>query len=347
MSRQLRVDRVSVAYDGFTAVREASLDLESGDIACLLGPSGCGKTSLLRAIAGFEAITTGSISLNNSELSTPKHTLPTEQRQIGMVFQDFALFPHLTVGANIGFGLSRLEAQARNQKIEEMLRLVGLGDYIASYPHQLSGGQQQRVALARALAPNPEILLLDEPFSSLDSELRESLATEVRSLLKASGVTAVLVTHDQHEAFAVADHIALMKDGVVVQAGTPQSLYQRPDAPFVAEFIGKGSVINVTVAANGALSHELGQLEPAAMLGGSGGAMSILLRPHEVVISTDSALRLPVTSRAFLGTHFLYSLALPDGQKLECLAPIESEVELGETLPIRLDLSNPTIFKSG
>jgi iron(III) transport system ATP-binding protein len=346
MSRQLRVDRVSVTYDGFTAVREASLDLEAGDIACLLGPSGCGKTSLLRAIAGFEPITTGCISLNDSELSTPKHTLPTEQRRVGMVFQDFALFPHLSVADNVGFGLSRLGKQERNQKIEEMLKLVGLGEYAASFPHQLSGGQQQRVALARALAPNPDLLLLDEPFSSLDSELRESLAAEVRALLKASGVTAVLVTHDQHEAFAVADHITLMKDGTVVQAGTPQSLYQTPDAIFVADFIGQGSVIDVTVSANGALSHQLGHLDPAVITGSHSGAVSVLLRPHEVVISSDSPVRLPVTSRAFRGTHFLYSLALPDGQKLECLADIETEVEIGETLPIRLDLSNPTIFFS-
>ncbi|MEP1595297.1 MAG: ABC transporter ATP-binding protein, partial [Halieaceae bacterium] len=241
MSRQLRVDGVSVAYGDFTAVREVSLELEAGDIACLLGPSGCGKTSLLRAIAGFEPITTGCISLNNSELSTPDHTLPTEQRRVGMVFQDFALFPHLSVADNVGFGLSTLGKQARRQKVAEMLTLVGLEQYATSFPHQLSGGQQQRVALARALAPNPDLLLLDEPFSSLDSELRESLAAEVRALLKASGVTAVLVTHDQHEAFAVADHITLMKDGGVVQAGTPRSLYQTPNAPFVADFIGQGS----------------------------------------------------------------------------------------------------------
>ena len=344
MSQQLSVDKVSVCYGGFVAVREASLALKAGDIGCLLGPSGCGKTSLLRAIAGFEPITTGSISLNDNVISNTHLVVPTEQRRVGMVFQDFALFPHLDVAGNIGFGLAALSSKERQQKVEAMLDLIGLSDQAGSFPHQLSGGQQQRVALARALAPNPEILLLDEPFSSLDSELRETLAAEVRALLKASGVTAILVTHDQHEAFAMADHITLLKDGAVIQAGTPRTLYQFPDQPFVADFIGQGSVIAVAAADNGVLNHDLGVIDPAAIPAGHSGKLRLLLRANQVIIDSNSTLHLPVTGRAFRGAHFLYTLALPDGQPLNCLATIEVEVEIGDSLPVRLELTNPTIF---
>jgi iron(III) transport system ATP-binding protein len=261
-----------------------------------------------------------------------------------MVFQDFALFPHLDVAGNIGFGLAQLSRKDRQQKVEAMLDLVGLSDQAHSFPHQLSGGQQQRVALARALAPNPELLLLDEPFSSLDSELRESLAAEVRALLKASGVTAILVTHDQHEAFAMADHITLLKDGAVIQAGTPRELYQSPDQPFVADFIGQGSVITVVASDDGILNHELGIIDPAAIPAGQSGKLRLLLRANQVVIDSNSTVRLPVTGRAFRGAHFLYTLALPDGQPLNCLATIDVEVEIGDSLPVRLELTRPTIF---
>ena len=344
MSRQLKVNKVSVRYGDFVAVREASLELQAGDIGCLLGPSGCGKTSLLRAIAGFEPITTGSISLSDREISTPQLLVPTEQRRVGMVFQDFALFPHLDVAGNIGFGLAQLSRNDRLQKVEAMLDLIGLSDLAHSFPHQLSGGQQQRVALARALAPNPELLLLDEPFSSLDSELRESLAAEVRALLKASGVTAILVTHDQHEAFAMADHITLLKDGAVIQAGTPRELYQSPEQPFVADFIGQGSVITVVASDNGILNHDLGVIDPAAIPAGHSGKLRLLLRANQVVIDSNSNVHLPVTGRAFRGAHFLYTLALPDGQQLHCLATIDVEVEIGDSLPVRLELTRPTLF---
>ena len=214
--RQLELRSVSVQYGETVAVESADLALEAGQIGCLLGPSGCGKTTLLRAIAGFEPLSAGEISLHGQQISTPSSMLPPEQRRVGMVFQDFALFPHLNVGRNVAFGLKDLAGEARQQRVEEMLELVGLAAYADRFPHELSGGQQQRVALARALAPAPEIVLLDEPFSSLDSQLREALAREVRDLLKARGVTAILVTHDQQEAFAMADQITLLHAGRIV-----------------------------------------------------------------------------------------------------------------------------------
>ncbi|HCC80243.1 MAG TPA: iron ABC transporter ATP-binding protein, partial [Methylophaga sp.] len=204
---QLLVDNISIGYAGRPVVEGISFHLKEGEIACLLGPSGCGKTSVLRAIAGFEPLMQGSIVLHGKTVSVAEFSLPPEKRHIGMVFQDFALFPHLTVAKNIGFGLQKLPRKQQQQRVAELLELVELTGAQNQYPHQLSGGQQERVALARAMAPRPDILLLDEPFSSMDSDLREQLAREVRHLLRRDGVTAIMVTHDQHEAFAMADQI--------------------------------------------------------------------------------------------------------------------------------------------
>ena len=245
MSSQLDLSEVSVRYGDFVAANAVWLSLQAGEIGCLLGPSGCGKTTLLRAIAGFEQLASGSITLHGKLISERGFTPPPEQRRVGMVFQDFALFPHLNVQRNVGFGLHTMAREQRPGRVEEMLQLVGLDAHAHAYPHELSGGQQQRVALARALAPNPELLLLDEPFSSLDSELREKLAAEVRTLLKASNVTTLLVTHDQHEAFAMADQITLLSSGKVAQAGSPFDLYHHPASEFVASFIGLGSILRL------------------------------------------------------------------------------------------------------
>ncbi|WP_217994910.1 ABC transporter ATP-binding protein [Methylogaea oryzae] len=202
---RLRLDSVSVAYGDKAVVRDVSFSVADGDIACLLGPSGCGKTTLLRAIAGFEPVVAGSIALSGAVVSNAQGGLPPERRQLGIVFQDYALFPHLDLAGNVGYGVRGLDGQALRRRIAECLELVGLAGLEGRYPHELSGGQQQRVALARAIAPKPSLLLIDEPFSNLDTALREHLAHELRQILKAGGVTAVLVTHDQQEAFAMAD----------------------------------------------------------------------------------------------------------------------------------------------
>lgn len=344
MSPQLEVREVSVHYGDFVAVREVSLALEAGDIGCLLGPSGCGKTSLLRAIAGFEPVTAGSINLHGVEISSPLHSVPPEKRRVGMVFQDFALFPHLNVADNVSFGLSGLGKTEKAQRVTELLTLVNLQASAAQFPHQLSGGQQQRVALARAMAPKPDILLLDEPFSSLDSELRETLASEVRALLKATGVTAIVVTHDQQEAFAIADKITLLRNGAVAQSGTARELYQTPAEPFVADFVGQGSVIDIGINEQGDLEHKLGTLDRDSLAIGANSRLRLLIRPEDVLVDENSALQLPVVSRAFRGEHYLYALKLPDDQTIPCLAPVDVEAEVGETLPIRLSLSRITAF---
>jgi len=241
MADLLELDHILLGYEtpqgDKVVVRDLSLGLPAGHIGCLLGASGCGKTTVLRAIAGFEPVRAGAIRLDGTELASPRTHVAPERRRVGMMFQDYALFPHLTVAGNVGFGLRRMARAQREARVAQMLEMVGLGRAADSYPHELSGGQQQRVALARALAPEPELLLLDEPFSNLDVDTREKLAAEVRDILKATGHTAVLVTHNQAEAFAIADHIGIMADGALVQWDTPENLLHRPANDFVRGFV--------------------------------------------------------------------------------------------------------------
>lgn len=241
MSDLLVLDRISLAYDTpegrVPVVTDLSLKLQNGHIGCLLGSSGCGKTTILRAIAGFEPLRSGRILLADEMISSPEHAKEPQDRQVGMMFQDYALFPHLDVEGNIGFGLRRWEKSRRRDRVSELVALVGLEEARHRYPHELSGGQQQRVALARALAPEPRLLLLDEPFSNLDVDTRERLAFEVRDILKKTGHTALLVTHNQAEAFAIADRIGVMHAGDIMQWDTPYALHNAPATPFVADFV--------------------------------------------------------------------------------------------------------------
>ncbi len=243
----LELDRISLSYaaDGGRrdVLRELSLTLETGQIACLLGASGCGKTSVLRAIAGFEPLDGGSIRLDGRLLSGEGARVEPEHRRVGMMFQDYALFPHLDVAANVGFGLRRLDAAERGRRVRALLDLVGLAGQEARRPHELSGGQQQRVALARALAPEPDLLLLDEPFSNLDVDARERLAFELRDLLKAAGRTALVVTHNQAEAFAVADRIGILNEGRLAQWDTPYGMHHHPATSDIAAFIHRDALM--------------------------------------------------------------------------------------------------------
>ena len=247
MSDFLKLDRISLAYDTpeglLPVVKDLSLGLEKGGIGCLLGASGCGKTTVLRAVAGFEPLRSGTIHLGDALLSEPGYALAPEHRHVGMMFQDYALFPHLNVERNVAFGLRRWDKQRAAKRIQELLSLTGLEESARKFPHELSGGQQQRVALARALAPEPELLLLDEPFSNLDVDTRERLAFEVRDILKSTGHTAILVTHNQAEAFAIADRIGVMQHGAIVQWDTPYGLNQQPANTFVADFIRREALM--------------------------------------------------------------------------------------------------------
>src|SRR5688500_17695086 len=293
------------------AVDGLSFRLAQGSIGCLLGPSGCGKTTALRAIAGFYPIDPGLIKAHGRVLSETGFSAPPAQRRIGMVFQDYALFPHLTVRDNVAFGLHRLSKSAREKRALAVLSVVGLADHAGRYPHQLSGGQQQRVALARALAPEPELVLLDEPFSSLDVELRERLSSEVRSVLKSLNATALLVTHDQQEAFAVADMVGVMRDGKLEQWDAPYELYHRPATRFVADFIGQGVFVQVEVTGPGEVRTEVGVVRANCAQWAAGKVVDELLRHDDVIHDDASELLAEVCQRAFRSAEFLYTLKMP------------------------------------
>ena len=354
----LQLDRIHIAYDTPTGAQEVisglSLTLAKGQIGCLLGPSGCGKTTVLRAICGFEPLAGGAITLHGVTVSDARHSMPPEKRKIGVVFQDYALFPHLSVADNIGFGLRKLPREARQARVQELLGLVGLPQAGDKYPHELSGGQQQRVALARALAPAPELLLLDEPFSNLDVDLRERLATEVRDIIKHAGTTAILVTHDQFEAFAIADEIGVMSNGTIVQWDDPYNLYHQPHTRFVADFIGRGVFMpGRHVAEAGGEAHvdiELGQLPLSACeiaeqhLANSGDSVDVLLRADDVLHDDDSPLKAQVVRKAFRGADFLYTLRLPSGREVLAYVPSHHDHAIGEMIGIRLVADHVVTF---
>jgi len=348
----LALDKVSHAYGAHAVVRELSLSLREGEIACLLGASGCGKTTVLRLIAGFEAPGAGRILLRDEVVADAKRHVPPEKRRIGMVFQDYALFPHLTVAGNIGFGLRKKSAPA-GRRVAELLDLVGLAGLDDKYPHELSGGQQQRVALARALAPHPHLLLLDEPFSNLDVELRERLSLEVRDILKRTGTAAILVTHDQHEAFAVADVVGVMHAGRIEQWDTPYNLYHRPATRHVADFVGMGIFLPGRVINRETVHIELGALKSilplecteSCMTCGKGCSLDILLRPDDIVHDDNAPVQAEVAAKAFRGADFLYTLKLASGTQVLSLVPSHHNHAIGEKIGIRLDVDHVVAFR--
>jgi iron(III) transport system ATP-binding protein len=279
-------------------------------------------------------------------VSRPGRTVPAERRRIGMVFQDYALFPHLTVAGNIAFGLHAFPRAERQARIGEVLDVVGLDSLAMRYPHELSGGQQQRVALARALAPRPALLLLDEPFSNLDVEMRERLSVEVRDILKQEKTTAILVTHDQNEAFNIADEIGIMADGRIEQWDTPYKLYHQPATRFVADFIGQGSFLPGTVADDQTIRLELGTLRSSLARGlAPGTAVDVLLRPDDILHDDASAMQARVVHKAFRGAEFLYVLELPGGGKVMSLVPSHHNHAVGERIGIRLEIDHVVAFR--
>jgi iron(III) transport system ATP-binding protein len=350
----LEVSRLEVRYAGRQqpAVNGVSFGLRAGDIGVLIGPSGCGKTTLLRAVAGLEAAAGGVIKLSGLTVSSATSHLAPESRRIGMVFQDYALFPHLDVSQNVGFGIHHLPRNERRLRVQEVLELVGLGGNEKRYPHELSGGQQQRVALARAMAPRPQLLLLDEPFSNLDVDLRERLAHEVRGILKAAGATALFVTHDQLEAFAIGDVIGVMHEGQLHQWDDAYSLYHRPVTRFVADFIGHGVFAPATIrSVNGApvVHTPLGDLTdmlecplPGAF---ANGQCDVLLRADDIVHDDAAPVKAEIIRKAFRGSEFLYTLRLADGQLLMAHVPSHHDHKLGEWIGIKAEVDHVVTFE--
>ncbi|MBP8183340.1 MAG: ABC transporter ATP-binding protein [Rhodoferax sp.] len=350
----LQVSQLQVRYAGQSraAVQNVSFGLRAGDIGVLIGPSGCGKTTLLRAVAGLEAARSGHIVLGGQTVSSAHNNVPAEQRRIGMVFQDYALFPHLDVGRNVAFGLHDWPTDQRDARVAEVLEWVDLQGTQRSYPHALSGGQQQRVALARALAPKPQLLLLDEPFSNLDVDLRERLAHEVRGILKSAGATALFVTHDQLEAFAIGDMIGVMHEGALHQWDDAYSLYHRPATRFVAEFIGHGVFAPATLVEVGGqtvVRTALGELNniaecplPSAF---ESGQCDVLLRADDIVHDDDAPVKAEILRKAFRGSEFLYTLRLGGGQIVQAHVPSHHDHRIGEWIGIRPEVDHVVTFE--
>ena len=349
----LNISSLQVHYHGRQqpAVADVTLGLRAGQIGVLIGPSGCGKTTLLRAVAGLEQAQSGSIALSGQTVSSATVHLPPEQRRVGMVFQDYALFPHMDVRRNVGFGIHQLAHPERKARVREVLQLVGLEGLEARFPHELSGGQQQRVALARAMAPKPQLLLLDEPFSNLDVDLRERLAHELRNILKAAGATALFVTHDQLEAFAIGDVIGVMDHGQLHQWDDAYSLYHRPATRFVADFIGHG------VFAPAQIVYSEGQTTVKTPLGDltdvaecplpsayPNGECDVLLRADDIVHDDDAPVKAEITRKAFRGSEFLYTLRLKDGQQLMAHVPSHHDHRLGEWIGIKANVDHVVTF---
>lgn len=341
------------------AVSAVSLVLYPGDLLSLLGPSGCGKTTLLRLIAGFEQPQSGTIEIGQHCVAGPQDWIPPEKRGVGMVFQDYALFPHLTIGQNIAFGLTGKPKLAIQQRVQETIALVGLDGLDDRYPHQLSGGQQQRVALARALAPHPFLVLLDEPLSNLDVQVRLRLRQEIRDILKAAGTSAVFVTHDQEEALSISDVVAVMRQGSLEQSDTPEILYREPASRFVAEFVTQANFL-VAHRRDNQWETPLGSIAADQIVLAKTGCNSIdrldtvdtlelMLRQEDLQLKPEGHEGIGVgiatlCDRQFLGREYRYTVQLASGQRLAVRTPVENPVPIGAT--VRIQIANTAILRA-
>lgn len=342
----LEVNNLSCGYGADSVVKGVNFALSHGDIGCLLGPSGCGKSTILRALAGFLPLNSGEIRLESQTISLPGRTLAPEKRRIGMVFQDYALFPHLSIADNVGFGLKGMSKAERRGKVMELLEVVHLQDLANSYPHELSGGQQQRVALARALAPEPTLILLDEPFSNLDADLRRRLSLDVREILKTLGISAILVTHDQQEAFAMCDQVAVLKGGELLQWDVPYNLYHEPANRFVASFVGQGRFIPGKTLGPDTIESELGIIHGnRAYKWEPGTLVDVLIRPDDIVYDEASDLCPKVVEKTFAGTSTLYRFRCSEETEFEALFRSHLDFHPGEQVPVRVETDHLIVFE--
>jgi iron(III) transport system ATP-binding protein len=340
------LEKVSKAYQpgGPPAVDALSLTVEEGEIVALLGPSGCGKTTTLRLIIGFEAPDTGRIEIAGRVVADGRTFVPPEARGIGIVFQDYALFPHLTVEENIAFGMKRLPPEERARRTERALQITEMKDLAGRYPHELSGGQQQRVALARAMAPGYEAVLLDEPLSNLDADLRAQLRGQLRRVLKKTQKTAILVTHDQDEAFQIADRVGVLNQGRLEQVGAPEEIYQTPASRFVADFVGAADFIPGTVLREG-IHTELGLFANANGLP-IGSRVDVMIRPDDVTIVPDPEGPAVVTERLYLGADKVYTLRLPSEVQIRSNQHSTPNLLLGTRVAVKVSPTQVVAFPS-
>ncbi len=341
----LQLKEIECRYQNNTVINKLSLHVNQGSLVCLLGSSGCGKTTVLRAIAGFEPIYHGKITMGDKLLSKPGFREPPEKRKLGMVFQDYALFPHMTISQNVSFGLKNKSPAENREIVARLLKLVGIDGFEKRFPHELSGGQQQRVALARALAPQPDIILMDEPFSNLDVDLRERLSIEIKDILKKEGITGILVTHHQDEAFALSDQIGVMNEGKILQWDTASNIYHEPANRFVANFIGQGVFLNGTMLEPNRIETEFGILTgDRAYKWSKGERVELLIRPDDVIPDPQSPIKGEITNKAFKGAEILYTLNLPTGSKVLSLFSSHQDHAIGEKVGISLNMPHVVAF---
>jgi len=339
----LTLDGVSKRYGTETAVDDVDLTVRDGELLTLLGPSGCGKTTTLRMIAGLEMPTSGRVGVDSECVAADGDGVPPEQRDVGMVFQEFALFPHLTVAENVGFGLDDWDDERREQRVAELLDLVGLAAFADRSPENLSGGQRQRVALARSLAPEPDVLLLDEPFANLDVRLRERMREEVRRIIKETNVTAVSVTHDQEEALSISDRVAVMNEGQIEQVGRPETVFEHPTSRFVADFLGQASFLTGQFG-EGQIDTGLGTLSSDMLQGLTvdydGAYLDVLVRPDDLrATPCDDERRTgngTLVGRQYTGPSFVYAVELDTGDVVHCEHNHASELDIGERVTVDL-----------
>ncbi len=331
----------SKTYGDIAVIHDVSFEIKQGEILALLGPSGCGKTTTLRLIAGFEQPDAGEIFIQGRLTASPDFSMPPEQRSVGMIFQDYALFPHMTVAENVIYGLRGMERWRKEKVLAGMLELVDMQGYEGRYPHQLSGGEQQRIAVARALAPCPAALLLDEPFSNLDADMRIQMRSEVLSILRRAGTTAILVTHDQEEAFTFADRVGVLTDGQLEQLDTPEAIYHRPRTPFVARFVGQADFLTA-VTKNGQVVTELGSFpfeEPMPRLG-----LRVMIRSDDIDFMLDDEGKAVITEREFLGSENLYTIRLESGQVVRSSQPSTAIYPINQKVRVQANLDHVVIF---
>jgi iron(III) transport system ATP-binding protein len=343
----LLVEDLRHAYGARAVVREVGLEIADGEVHCLVGPSGCGKTTILRLIAGLEPVQGGRVTIGGELVAEPGYGVPPETRRVGLMFQDFALFPHLRVIDNVAFGLRHLDARRRRQRAAELTAQVGMSGHEASYPHMLSGGEQQRIALARALAPRPRLMLLDEPFSSLDASLREHVRDDAIAVLRAAETPVLMVTHDAEEAVRVADRIHVMLDGRILQSGTPAELYARPASPFVAGFFGPLNRFKGWVVA-GAVSTPLGPIEVSDLSDGT--PVDVLIRPEGLRLMRDggaAAPRFEVRRMRDLGTNRVLELQVPDGPVLTVRMTSIADFAEGDVVAVEVDPHQLYVYAAG
>lgn len=317
------------------AIDDLSLRVYRGEVLALLGPSGCGKTTTLRLIAGFERPDSGLVMINNQVVAAPNRWVPPEKRGLGVVFQEYALFPHYTVERNIAFGLHHMTRRERNKRVDEALELVDLSDYKTRYPHELSGGQQQRVALARALAPKPVVVLLDEPFSNLDADLRVQMRSEVKRILQEANSTAIVVTHDQQEALAVGDRVAIMNQGHLEQVDSPEMIFHLPATRFVADFLGLADFIRGVTSHQG-VQTEIGLIQQPTP-GELGREIEIMIRPHDVMLHRTAYGQGQVIGHEFHGAENLYVVRLPSGQLIQSTQDHTVSFPIGSRVDVKCE----------